>query len=67
MVRSVVSFNVGAIGIGLTSAPSSRRRPLCCEGVNTSGVEIEARMASNSLPSRSQTSLPVSRSVATAV
>ncbi len=67
MVRSVASPSVGEIGSGFTSAPSSRVRAPCRNGVKTSGVAIEARIASNRVPSRNQTSSPDSRSVATAV
>ncbi len=67
MVSCVASPTVGPTGTGLTMAPSSSIRPPRSNGVNTSGVAIDARMASNRSPSRSHTSAPDSRSVAMAV
>ncbi len=53
-------------GTGLTRPPSTSRRPSRITGANTPGMAMEARTASITLPSRSQTSRPVSISVATA-
>jgi hypothetical protein len=49
----------------LTRPPSTSRRPSCHVGAMRPGRAMEARTALETLPSRSQTSWPLWRSVAT--
>jgi hypothetical protein len=53
-------------GTGLTRPPSTSSTPSRSTGAKTPGMAIEARTASSTCPSRSQTSRPDSSSVATA-
>ena len=50
MVMSVASPKVGAIGTGFNTPPSMRSMPLRRNGVKKRGKDMEARIASNSLP-----------------
>src|ERR1017187_4233900 len=67
IVMSVSSPNVGAMGTGFRTPPSTRSPPLYLNGVKKRGIAKEARMASKRLPDRIQTSFWPLRSVATAV
>ena len=67
MVMSVWADMVGAMGIGLSSPPSTSTRPRMVTGAKKAGTEMEARMAWNREPRSSHTSFWFSRSVATAV
>ena len=66
-VRSVSSLKVGAMGTGLRMPPSTSFTPLISKGVKKSGSAMEARMASNSGPLVSHTSLRLAMLEATAV
>ena len=54
-------------GKGLSMPPSTSSRPCHCTGWKNSGMDIDARIASNSEPLRNTTSSVVSRSEATNV
>ncbi len=67
IVISVSSPNVGAIGTGFKTPPSTRSTPLYLNGVKRRGIEIDALMASKRLPDFIQISFWPFTSVATAV
>jgi len=67
MVRSAFTAAIGAIGSGSRMPPSASNRPSNTCGVITPGIAIDARMAASTGPRCSQTDLPDSRSVETAV
>ena len=67
IVKSVPSFKVGAIGIGLIIPPSTSVRPFDLKGENIIGTAMDAAIASNNGPFENQTSFCFIKSVATAV
>ena len=67
MTMSAPMARASDVGTGLTMPPSTSSRPsVRITGVNRPGSAMEARTASAMEPSRSQTSAPECRSVATA-
>jgi len=67
IVISVSSPNVGAIGTGFKTPPSTKSTPLYLYGVNRSGIEIDALIAPKRLPDFIHISFCPFTSVATAV
>jgi hypothetical protein len=67
ITTSARTCRIGAIGTGASRPPSTSSRPPIRCGVNSIGMAIEARMASNSGPRLIHTSRWPAMSVATAV
>src|SRR4030042_5351651 len=67
IVMSVSSPNVGAIGTGFKTPPSTRSAPLYLKGVKRSGIAKDGLIASKRLPDFIHISFWPFKSVATAV